>query len=649
MVFKSGTQQLEKRIQELKQFVDVDLALALGGDEPSVSAMTSVRRSLETLEPSLKVGKLSLKVIAGDSSLIDSFKATYQKQPACQSLFDFEPITFDEPDRIVFGDVVVGLIRPDDSLSEPWQYWAQQIDHDCVLKFIIIRVVPSDVAANTQSVQLDDITAAQRFKASAFKLTPTVLSLCLESFLHPPKPEIESEPLSSKPAPTVERGSKARAASSRIRERKSRIDNKPGRTAKPKSSVTDFFSSLETLAQTNREAIACRPLVTTLVQLTSQLMDTLADREQQLGYQLGVEKAKIKTDSEINVQQQVGIAFRKADQKIDAVLSKSRTDVGVLKGILLDAQDVRSIKSQLQQQIDGLCPVIDELKGTMKLELLHRENLDIHQSLVGLTGNFLNSWSQKAWQRIFEAPHRDGLHQLCDELPQMVNLAPVLAPHQPEVFKARLNPTFDIQHLFNSEFKSSFVWCRRYKFPTFPKFVFKDLRTNLMAVTGLVMLMSYVLNMGPESASSGTAQPVVEQTVHQAVGVLDSVVSWFNSLNPNLKGISILLFFPFALKTSMITYREDKEEKQEAEIEKMVKEGSKHYQTIAIAYVNKFIDFLNAQLDGVEHSLKYELNELKLSYNNTLAEVNKKITRNKLGLKQVTDAQKRLRKIRELI
>ena len=561
MAFKSGIQQSEKRIQELKQFVDTELSQALGTDEPTVSSTTALRQSLETLSPTLKNNKLNIKVIADEQRLIDQLRSIYEKTPAVKALFNCEVAALDMPDSIAFGDVVIGLAQPEVMPSEAFNAFAKSLNSHTVLKFILVNVVPAEMATSASSVpaqktaqcvdQCMDQWSNKWLHKHVPQLSSTAMSLCFESFLYPPEPAAEPEAASADlPAeenakkPRGEGQSRSKAASSRIRERKRRMEKKAeergGRRSErrqrtaaiARSPVTEFCDALVRLAEENKDAIACQPVITELTRISDQLMDMLTTREQQLNCQLSSEKAKIATAKEINVQQQVGIVFRKADQKIDEVLGKSRADVSTLKGILLDAQDVRSIKSQLQQQIDTLYPVVSDLQGTMELELFHQDKADIHQSLVQLTGDFLNSWSQKAWRRIFSAPHRDGLCQLCEALPQIITLAPVLAPAQPEVFQARLDPTFNIQHLFNSEYKASFVWCRRYKFPTFIKFVFKDLRTNLMAVTGLVMLLSYVLTMAPEKEAASTT------FIQSATATID-LFGWFQNVNPNLKGISI--------------------------------------------------------------------------------------------------------------
>lgn len=651
MALRSRTQQLEKRITELKQFVDLELSPVIDLDMQTVSLMTSIRQTLDSLDPSVSAGTLNLRVIAEDQALIDSFASVYHKHPTCKALYSFEAIALSQPERITFGDVIVGLVHPGSKLTNALEAFIEKIAQKSILKFFLIVVLPGEISdTDGKLAQLPShppLTYTAELQHQLHKyvshLPAKILLLRFETFLRLPETVFKTDEQADKENQASVRvnsftgaRSRAKAASARLREHKSRVEKKPRRAAAPEPPVLAWLSSLEALAQQNADMIACQPITNKLLAITSQLMDILSTQKQQLTSQLNSEKSKISTEKEINVQQQVGIAFRQAEQKIDDVLGKSREDVSTLKGILLDPQDVRSIKRQLQQQIDSLQPVVEDLKGKVKLELVHHEHTDIHQSLVALTGDFLNSWSKKAWRRIFDAPHRDGLQQLCNELPHMVHLSPALRPRHPEVFQSKLNPIFNIQHLFNSEFKASFTWCRRYKFPVLCAFIMKDLRTNLMAVTGFVMLISYVANM---FLNKETSPP---ENISLGMGL----IHWGLS---NLKGLAIFLFFPVALKTSMIAYHQDKEDKQEAEVEKLLQEGSKHYQTIAIAYVNKFVDFLNTQLNEVEHSLKYELNEMKLAYNNTLAEVNKKINRHKLGIKQVVDAQKRLRKIRELI
>lgn len=609
-------QNIRKRIQEVKTFIEIEI----NQEDIKIDryqAFLDTKNSLDDIEKSLIEKRLKIRIVADDISFSHKLKSVLE---SCLTITESYHLNIGDLDKDFMAEEII-LLMLDTDLLKPdfFQVFLNRISERHFLRFICIL--------NTS--ELED-SQTQETLSIGQKLYQFVCKAGLENkidFLYLSLNEFEKQDQSehvfnqtgsvlSKNNLSTSSGTISQKSRSRIRSRRGRLANSSSDSS-PSSKLAEHLSSI---AQTESYDLLIKPIKTKILEKLNILDQVFSNELKSLYEKISRIENELNGTSKINIQQKVGIEFRKAEQTIQKSFGQAKDTLNNLKNLLLDNYDSRSAKVKIGQYIDSLKVVSHHEKGRVILELEAANESDVHDALISLICNDLNHWSNQYWNKVLSDTNSGDFDNLCSEIKKRLCLSQLLNHHESLQFEVKDSFIPNIEHLFSAKYKSQFLFSRKYKYPSLIVFVTKELRTNLMQVAGFVLLLSYALDLFFSDDSSSLGRTA-------------------------MKGIAILLFSPFALHTSVRAFFQGRSEAQDKELEKLIQGGNKHYSSIATTYVNKFAGFVNWQLDEAEQNLKNELNELRLGYGEIILEIENQITTHKITVKQLEETKARLSKL----
>lgn len=623
-MLNSKSQQFTKIIKETQQFLDYELQQGWESPVNRIEVFQSVYQDLQHILESIKPHVSKGLVICDEKTIAETLRNTLLGREALAKTYSFHLLDFEEDPSNT--EVIIWMINSENEnyirshMNEVIELLCQQIDLNLVSCFFLIKNDLTNNNISSDNFQKVSSQITQYWSMSDIHFNFEFLPLNLQKDLNLLKQgELSGNDNAHCP---VEIESNCPSLRAKLTDRR-RLHSKRG--AREGKSIDQLAKSLEALHREYAETRIWQLAMKNTLSQIEKIKNILDQEESSLTANINLEESKIQSSESLTIQQRTNREFKKSEQILNQFYQDSREEISNLKAILMDGYDTRSLKLEIQNLINSLQYSSTVMKkGKIRLEMELCDGMDIHELIIKLTGDWLSYWYKRLWMRLLNNPKYGGIEAITLQIQRRLAIIPQLIPEHEIKLDFKLNSDLKTAKLFNADCKPTFEWSRIYKFPQIFSFLIKDLRTNLMAVAGFILIFSYILplfSLGQEGASSGF---------------------WDKNL---LKGIAIAAFFPFALSSSVQAFFEAKEEKQVAILDKIRQEGIKHYQTIASTYVNKFTALASKQLDESEKETANQLEGIKLSYINAINEVERKISSFRNEVKKVKDSQAKLKKI----
>ncbi|MBW4475168.1 MAG: hypothetical protein KME45_33035 [Stenomitos rutilans HA7619-LM2] len=382
-----------------------------------------------------------------------------------------------------------------------------------------------------------------------------------------------------------------------------------------------FCLSLEVLVKGKVEDILIKQATAQLLAQLAQIKTVFNQEEAELKVRLQEEERKLQGTGGIGgLKKDIEKAFKKADMDRADFFKRAKEKSSSIKRILSNESDTRSLKYEIKQLADDL-RVDSKNKGkytTVSLQL--PDGRSCHEMLISHCRNSLSEFANDTWKRLCNSSNEGGMVNLAQRMSQTLSIVPSLYLPKP-LFQP--DQTFDIQRYFQSTSKTEFDWKSRYKRESFGSFLIKEIRSNIMIATSFFMLFA------------GTATVLTSSSVDKTppTGIFDLKIA---------KAGLTAFILPFIVGITYSTYRQNVSEKQEDASEKLRSIGCKHYQAIAIDYVDNVVDFTNKKLDAEEQKIRDILEEAREKFITYTGEAENRIINYKAQLSNLNTEKTKL-------
>lgn len=281
-------------------------------------------------------------------------------------------------------------------------------------------------------------------------------------------------------------------------------------------------------------------------------------------------------------KEQTKKCLKKANDEKEKFFKQIKTELAQSKAGLLDPYSKKGVLYKIQQFVEELRPVVVKRGSFKYIQLSEAESRreDINISLIRFCSSTIEKWSDEEWKRIFNTYVDGGLNALFLRVFHTLNIIPELL----EASSFQPSKTLDAQR----SILDSFVGIpgeTRYDQEISPlAYVSKQIRANLMQLTFFLTLTAMV---GGAAASGGGRK------------FLNGMISHVTKM-PLLFGILIFLIVYFLV----YSYQKDSKIKLEDIGEKLKKDLSGHYQSLAKSLTEKISQDISGVLELEERNLK---------------------------------------------
>ena len=395
--------------------------------------------------------------------------------------------------------------------------------------------------------------------------------------------------------------------------------------------LDQFCAYLEVTAKGKVEDYLIKQAISEALPQLDKIARVLVAEEESINKQIEEEDKKVQVTGKFELKKQIDKTFKKMEKDRTDFFELAKGRVESLKQILLDKNDVRGIRNNIEEFIQTLeVHTIDRSKevGMIEVEIKMPDGNVIHNELIGIFRSYLNQKTVDEWAKILESYGDDGLYGLLGSTYKGINFIPYLDIPNPFT-----KPRYDaeISRSFDPSYKKKYAWFNSFKFPVFKTFCLEQFQRFISTIIGPIsaLLTSVVAILLPFFDKEGDILVKTVKAVFVAVFILSLTIIALSFIFPKL-------------------YRLEREKKIQEMSEKIKQDGFKHYQDIALDYVNKMKDFLQKKLEREEELIKDVLEEIKDQITLHVQDVESQKKEYLEQLKKLTDEKKILESFKKM-
>ena len=567
----NSTTKIAATIQKLQDFIS---------NLSNENDLATIKDKLEIIKSSLQGDKLNLQIIGVDNNSTKGCYKLIKEHRNIPKYYDLQTVTFPNQPTITYRDILCLVIDSEERLSRDAKHMIKYLSHSKLIKLLVVIDMLNDNEETIQDIQ-SYITES---KDRIIQYNPDI--------------EVDFFIVS-------------------LKSHYSNPDKK--RDIKAKSQLDKLCQQIENIAKYKIKEILLDSPRKQVREQIEKIEDILNSQEKAVEAHKQGEQSKIRNlnFSYGEIKKEIDLTYKKIDRERDKFFKFCRERLSIWSNSLLDDYDIRGIKYKIKQETDKITLVRREPWGKYllrggKATLIpkNKDTLVIHKDLIYVYQDILNENFNREWNNICTKYYCNGLDTLRSNTYKTLNSSFGVLVEPPKELK---NDTEQktISRFFDATKKQDFEWNSSYACAGFFAFITKDLRSQIMSISSLILLLS---------------SSIIKQGTD--------------------KGAIIgFIIFPIVIG-SIAGYIQKTYEKEQAEIDKIKKDGYNYYQSLGKYYVNRVQNFINAQLNIEEQNLKDLLDEYKESLNEHIINVENKIqTYNE----KLTNLQKQKNELSKLV
>ncbi|GAB4525521.1 MAG: hypothetical protein Tsb0014_04950 [Pleurocapsa sp.] len=535
MIATKPTNKISDTIEKLQNFINII------DDKNNFDKITS---ELENIKSSLTEDKLRLQIIGVDNNSNKGCYKLIQEHRNIPKYYDLQTIIFPNQPTITYRDILCLVIDSEERLTRDAKHMIKYLAQSQVIKLIIVIDQLKDDEETIQDIKA--YIAETRPIIAQYNPNLDVAFFTVSLKTHYPNPDKK-------------------------------------RDIKAKAQLDKLCQEIENIAKYKIKEILLDSPTKQVREQIEKIEDILNGQEQIVETKRQQEENKIKNSkfSHNEIKKEIDITYKKIDRERDKLFKFCRDRLSVWSDTLLDDYDIRGIKYKINKEIENITLVRHNAWGwyiicggeaTIKPE---KKNTDlIHKDVIYLYQDLLCKNYNLEWDKICNKYYDNGLEGLKKRIYQTLNYSFSGLLNVPQ----QLNQDIEIQEIskfFDATKKSNFEWKTNYSRPGLLIFMAKDIKSQLMSFTSLILLFGTAIGSDIEKES--------------------------------FLGILVVVFFI----ASIVGYFGKTKEIEKTEIEKMKKDGYNFYQSLGKYYVNRVQNFIINQLNIEEQNLKELLDEYK--------------------------------------
>ncbi|QFS51129.1 FHA domain-containing protein [Nostoc sphaeroides] len=395
--------------------------------------------------------------------------------------------------------------------------------------------------------------------------------------------------------------------------------------------LAKFSKSLESLTNRKSEDIL-------LQRFTIQVLDQIILIEQVFDIQVqGLNQEiqslenQLQQLSKIDLKEQIKKNIKKVSEDRDKTFKQVKVELNQSKTTLLDSFSKKSIFSKIQLIVDSFKPVIVKKDSYTYVKLrseIKNKTGNINIDLINFCSLTLEQWANEEWGRISTCYGEGGLNRLAQSSYAILNFIPDVNLEN-SLFNSQQH--VDIQKSLLNSFIE--VNCEsRYREVSPVEYVVKQIRANMMQLTFIITLGAIFIG----SKVGGGKQLILSIT---------------EPLRDNSWLFGIVLFTLICLTT--YSYQKENSLKIEEIGDKLKKDLSNHYQSLAKNLVERLVQDFNAMLEIEERCIKENLEYINDRFMAYIIDIEKKqlviknsIEQNKLNQKNLEKEKVEFQKLK---
>ncbi|HEY9634510.1 MAG TPA: FHA domain-containing protein [Coleofasciculaceae cyanobacterium] len=356
-----------------------------------------------------------------------------------------------------------------------------------------------------------------------------------------------------------------------------------------------FCECLETLAQ-GRENILIERVLTQLLSHLEKIERILETKELTIYKEIEKTEEELQSGIQSELKEKTRKAIKKATDEKDKFFRQVKIDLSQSKSDLLDNLRPSSIYHKIRVFIENLKPVVTNKGGNTYIQLYSESTTNaggVTNAITHVCRSELFQWGTEEWRRICTSYAEGGLHQLIPRLYTTLNVIPSL--HLPDSLRQPIE-NVDIE----KSLKISVVdlSCEtRYQATSLPSYLLKNLKSNLIAITGVVGFFATTATLA--------FQGIKDNSIRQGIAVLT------------------IMLIPFVFVFMINDYTKDKALKLEDGGEKLKEELYSNAQSHAKSCVERIVQSFNMRLESEERRMREVIDTVNEQFNAYFVELEK--------------------------
>lgn len=585
------TDNLLKRIQEIQQF-------AFSRSDRSRIFSDVYSRMNEIAEP-LQEGKLVAHIVSSNNPVLAlALENLCIKHKTLPDLYKFQTKSLLPEFLIKSCDIVCLVLPHTQQLTADVRQFLQKVAQTTMIQLVVVIELPD---TDEQSLRKAKTTISEI--DSWFRTQNSISSYDIRNlFLQPFSPNAELIKVE----------------------------------ASIQKELDQFCAYLEVTAKGKVEDYLIKQAISEALPQLDKIARVLVAEEESINKQIEEEDKKVQVTGKFELKKQIDKTFKKMEKDRTDFFELAKGRVESLKQILLDKNDVRGIRNNIEEFIQTLeVHTIDRSKevGMIEVEIKMPDGNLIHNELIGIFRTYLNQKTVDEWAKILESYGDDGLYGLLGSTYKNINFIPYLNIPNPFTKPRR---DADISKSFDASTKKKYEWVNSFKFPVFKTFCLEQFQRFISTV------------IGPIGALTGYAVPIMILWIADTNDASNVKTVFKQGRTVTVAGIALSLTVLALLIIFPKLYKREREKKIQEMSEKIKQDGFKHYQDIALDYVNKMKDFLQKKLEREEELIKDVLEEIKDQITLHVQDVESQKKEYLEQLKKLTDEKKILESFKKM-
>ena len=585
------TDNLLKRIQEIQQF-------AFSRSDRSRIFSDVYSRMNEIAEP-LQEGKLVAHIVSSNNPVLAlALENLCIKHKTLPDLYKFQTKSLLPEFLIKSCDIVCLVLPHTQQLTADVRQFLQKVAQTTMIQLVVVIELPN---TDEQSLRKARTTISEI--DSWFRTQNSISSYDIRNlFLQPFSPNAELIKVE----------------------------------ASIQKELDQFCAYLEVTAKGKVEDYLIKQAISEALPQLDKIARVLVAEEESINKQIEEEDKKVQVTGKFELKKQIDKTFKKMEKDRTDFFELAKGRVESLKQILLDKNDVRGIRNNIEEFIQTLeVHTVDRSKevGMIEVQIKMSDGNVIHNELIGIFRSYLNEKAVDEWAKILESYGDDGLYGLLSSTYKNINFIPYLNIPNPFTKPRR---DADISKSFDASTKKKYEWVNSFKFPAFKTFCLEQFQRFISTV------------IGPIGALTGYAVPIMILWVADTNDASNVKAVFKQGRTVTVAGIALSLTILALLIIFPKLYKREREKKIQEMSEKVKQDGFKHYQDIALDYVNKMKDFLQKKLEREEELIKDVLEEIKDQITLHVQDVENRKKEYLDQLKKLTDEKKILESFKKM-
>ena len=585
------TDNLLKRIQEIQQF-------AFSRSDRS-RVFTDVYSKMNEIAEPLQEGKLVTHIVSSNNPVLAlALENLCIKHKTLPDLYKFQTKSLLPEFPIKSCDIVCLVLPYTQQLTADVRQFLQKVAQTTMIQLVVVIELPD---TDEQSLRKAKTTISEI--DSWFRTQNSISSYDIRNlFLQPFSPNAELIKVE----------------------------------ASIQKELDQFCAYLEVTAKGKVEDYLIKQAISEALPQLDKIARVLVAEEESINKQIEEEDKKVQVIGKFELKKQIDKTFRNMEKDRTNFFELAKGRIESLKQVLLDKNDIRGIRNNIEEFIQTLeVHTVDRSKevGMIEVQIKMSDGNVIHNELIGIFRSYLNEKAVDEWAKILESYGDDGLYGLLSSTYKNINFIPYLNIPNPFTKPRR---DADISKSFDASTKKKYEWVNSFKFPAFKTFCLEQFQRFISTV------------IGPIGALTGYAVPIMILWVADTNDASNVKAVFKQGRTVTVAGIALSLTILALLIIFPKLYKREREKKIQEMSEKIKQDGFKHYQDIALDYVNKMKDFLQKKLEREEELIKDVLEEIKDQITLHVQDVENRKKEYLDQLKKLTDEKKILESFKKM-